>query len=325
MVSPVYVRSVSALEDLKEALARFGAEVQTMLQSARQEIRRTEEWLQGRLAYWQAEVQRRQEELRLAEAALARCRAAGYYNPRTGAYYTPPCIAEQQAVQQARIHLQKAQAELDNVRHWKYRVDEAASAYSIQAEQLSRSLSGDLPNATAFLGNRIAELQAYLAAAPPAAAPLSPPSSPSAGTGAGIPPSYQGGSRGGRLSWVNTGIQIVDLDLIDLSDSPVADTGDFHKVSAQEMQEGLRKLQDVVMPAVAQGADGDYFSQLDAAQGLDYAHGYRRIYDAFYGQDCIHLDKVGDRYQVVNGYHRLFLARQLGIKTLPARVITPQP
>ena len=324
MSSSVHVRSVAALEDLKGALARFGVEAQAMLQAARREIRRTEEWLQGRLAYWQAEVQRRQEELRLAEAALARCRAAGYRDPRTGAYYTPPCIAEQQAVQQALMRLQKAQAEFNNVRQWKYRVDEAASAYSIQAEQLSRLLSGDLPNATAFLGNRIAELQAYLAAAPPAAAPLSP-SPPSAGTGAGITPSYQGGGGGGPLPWVDTGIQMVDLDLIDLSDSPVADTGDFHKVSAQEMQEGLRKLQDVVAPAVAQGADGDYFSRLDAAQGLDYAHGYRRIYDAFYGQDCIRLDKVGDRYQVVNGYHRLFLARQMGMKTLPARVIVPQP
>ncbi|HIC87994.1 MAG TPA: hypothetical protein EYP04_01110 [Anaerolineae bacterium] len=37
------------------------------------------------------------------------------------------------------------------------------------------------------------------------------------------------------------------------------------------------------------------------------------------------LNKMGDRYQVVNGYHRLFIARQLGIKTVPARVIAPQP
>lgn len=136
------------------------------------------------------------------------------------------------------------------------------------------------------------------------------------------PPS--GGSRRGWSSWGNTGIQIVDLDRIDLSDSSVAETGDFHKVSAQEMQEGLRKLQDVVMPAVAQGADGDYFSRLDAAQGLDYAHGYRRIYDAFYGQNCICLDQVGDRYQVVNGYHRLFLTRQMGIQALAARVRAPR-
>jgi len=308
------VRSVPALEDLKGALARFGADTQRALQAARQEIRRTEEWLEQRLAYWRAEAQRRQEEVRLTEAALARCRAAGYRDPKTGASYTPPCIAEQQAVQQARIRLQKAQEELNNVQHWKYLVDEAASAYSVQAEQMNRFLATDLPNAAAFLGGKITELQAYLMAALPV------------GTGATPPqPSSMSGRAGVGSPWIDTGIQAVDLELVDLSGSPVADTGDFHKVSAQEMGEGFRKLQDVVAPAVAQGGDGDHFSRLDAAQGLDYAHGSRRIYDAFYGQDCIRLDKIGDRYQVVNGYHRLFIARQLGIKTLPARVIAPQP
>jgi len=318
------VRSVQALEELKSALARFGIEAQTALHATRQELLRTEEWLRQRLAYWQAEVQRRQEEVRLAEAALARCRAAGYRDPRTGACYTPPCIAEQQAVQQAYARLQKAQEELNNVRRWKYLVDEAASAYSLQAEQMSRFLSTDLPNATAFLGEKVRELQAYLTTAPPTGAggalPVSP--APMAGTTSGGAASTGGGPSGG---WVDTGIQMVSLDQVDLSDSPVADVGDFHKVTAQEMQEGLRKLQDVVAPAVAQGADGDYFSRLDVAQGLDYAHGYRRIYDAFYGQDCIRLDKVGDRYLVVNGYHRLFVARQLGIQSLPARVMAPRP
>jgi len=34
---------------------------------------------------------------------------------------------------------------------------------------------------------------------------------------------------------------------------------------------------------------------------------------------------LDDADLVVNGYHRLFIARQLGIKTVPARVIAPQP
>lgn len=315
MSAPVHVRSVAALEDLKEALAHFGVEAQGILLAAREQVRRTEEWLQSRLAYWQAEVQRRQEELRRAEDALARCRAAGYYNPRTGTSYTPPCIAEQLAVQQAAIRLQQAQKELENVRYWKRQVDEAASAYSLQAEALGRLLSGDLSGAVSFLGNRVAELRAYLAAAPPAAAPVSPTPPPSGGPGTSSSPTS------GWTSWTQASIQMIDLDRIDLTDSPVTDTDDFLKVPAQEVEEGLRKLRDVVMPAVAQGADGDYFSRLDAAQGLDYAHGYRRIYDAFYGHDCIRLCRVGDRYQVVNGYHRLFLARRMGFRVLPARVL----
>lgn len=319
MSTSVHVRSVQALDDLKDVTSRFEVEAQETLRAAEQEIQRTEAWLRERLAHWRGEVQRRQEELRMAEAALTRCRSFAYRDPRTGTYHTPPCITEQQAVNQARIRLQEAQRELSNVQTWAQIVGQAATDYRDQVVQLSRTLSAVFPSAKAFLGNKITELKAYLQQASPIGISTTssiPPSSQQAITGAY--PTAMGG-------WVDTGIQMVSIDQINLSDSPVANTGDFHKVSAQEMVEGFRKLQDRVAPAVAHGADADYFSQLDATQGLDYAHGYRRIYDAFYGQGAIRLDKIGDRYQVINGYHRLFLARQLGIKTLPAQVIARQP
>ena len=66
MGSSVNVHSVEALDSLRSAYSRFQTEAQETLQAAEQEIRRTEEWLQARLAYWRAEEQRRQEELRLA-------------------------------------------------------------------------------------------------------------------------------------------------------------------------------------------------------------------------------------------------------------------
>jgi hypothetical protein len=121
--------------------------------------------------------------------------------------------------------------------------------------------------------------------------------------------------------WADQGIRDVPLAQVDLRDSPVHDTSDFHKVSREEMVEGFRKLEEEVRPAVERGATGDYFSQLDKEQGLDYEHGYRRVYDAFYGDSCIRLEKVGDSYAVVNGYHRLAVARELGLKTVPAQVI----
>jgi hypothetical protein len=125
----------------------------------------------------------------------------------------------------------------------------------------------------------------------------------------------------GEGEWVDRGIQDVPVEEVDLSDSPVQDTDDFRKVSHAEMVEGFRKLQEEVRPAVAQGAEGDYFSRLDQERGLDYEHGYRRVYDAFYGDDAIRLDKVDDTYTVVNGYHRLAVAQELGLRTVPARVI----
>ena len=121
--------------------------------------------------------------------------------------------------------------------------------------------------------------------------------------------------------WVDQGIQDVPVEQVDLSDSPVKNPDDFRKVSHDEIAEGFRKLQEEVRPAVERGADGDYFSRIDEERGLDYEHGYRRIYDSFYGDSAIRLGKVGDNYDVTNGYHRLAVARELGLGTVPARVI----
>jgi hypothetical protein len=120
---------------------------------------------------------------------------------------------------------------------------------------------------------------------------------------------------------MDLGIRDVPLADIDLSDSPVHGPDDFRKVSEPDMREGLRKLAEVVLPAVAGGLRAQHFDRLDAERGLDYEHGYRRVFDAFYGNDAIRLERTKDRYVVVNGYHRLTLARALGWLTVPARVI----
>jgi hypothetical protein len=124
-----------------------------------------------------------------------------------------------------------------------------------------------------------------------------------------------------RREWIDKGIQDVPVDRVDLNDSHVQGEKDFKKVSKAEMQEGFEKLETTVRPAVDKGADGDYFSDLDRTQGLDYEHGYRRVYDSFYGNDAIRLDKAGDTYTVVNGYHRLAIAKEIGLTTVPAWVI----
>ena len=127
-----------------------------------------------------------------------------------------------------------------------------------------------------------------------------------------------------KREWVNKGIQDVSVDRVGLRDSPVHNESDFRKVSKAEMLEGFEKLETTVRPAVGKGADGDYFSDLDKAQGLDYEHGYRRVYDSFYGNEPIRLEKTGDTYNVVNGYHRLAIAKEIGLTTVPAWVVEPR-
>jgi hypothetical protein len=120
--------------------------------------------------------------------------------------------------------------------------------------------------------------------------------------------------------WVNRGIVEVPISSIDDRDCPIKSYDDFHKVSHDQMKDGLNKLESDVRPAVKNGANGDYFSDLDQQKGLDYEHGYRRVYDAFYGNEPIRLDKDGDTYSVINGYHRLFTAKEMGFQTIPSLV-----
>jgi hypothetical protein len=69
------------------------------------------------------------------------------------------------------------------------------------------------------------------------------------------------------------------------------------------------------------GANGDYWAEYDRARGLDYEHGYQRVYDAFYGTDAIRVNWDGTNYDIINGRHRVWLARRMEIDWLPVRVI----
>jgi hypothetical protein len=162
-----HVLSIQALEEFKGHLTRFNAQAQEILNATEIEIRRTLDWLQERLNHWQNEVRWCQEEVRRAEAALARCQASGYRD-REGYYHAPDCSAYEHALLQACVRLREAEAELRNVQEWMRVVGRAVAAYRTQAQRLSRQLEVDSPRADALLGRKIADLQAYLAVGVPA-------------------------------------------------------------------------------------------------------------------------------------------------------------
>lgn len=157
------VRSIQALVDLKGALGRFVGETWEELRAADQEIRRTEEWLQGRLAHWRYEVQQRREDVRRAKEDLDDCLASGYDDEGQD------CSDYEDALRQAQARLREAETELQNVQRWMKSVSETAAAYRTQEQRLSRLLAADLPKAEAFLGRKVAELEQYRAEAPAAA------------------------------------------------------------------------------------------------------------------------------------------------------------
>lgn len=125
--------------------------------------------------------------------------------------------------------------------------------------------------------------------------------------------------------WVEKGMQEVPTDQIRLDEMEhVNSKEDFKKVPYEDMVEGFNKLDTVVKPAVDNGADGDYFYNLDQQKNLDYPHGYQKIYESFYGGDAIKLDKDENGYHIINGAHRVYVANQEGINSVPARVTEKQ-
>jgi len=140
--------------------------------------------------------------------------------------------------------------------------------------------------------------------------------SSSIGSGAALSTSQPTGS-----TWVDSGTNYVPIaELPDPQD--INGENDFKKVPMTEMKAGLEKLQEM-LPIVerGEGTSKDYWASFDTQKGLDYEHGYQRIYEAFYGDDAIRLNHNGNQYDIVNGRHRIWLAKRMGITNLPARVI----
>lgn len=85
------------------------------------------------------------------------------------------------------------------------------------------------------------------------------------------------------------------------------------------------KLASLQLPEVQAGVEGgktgENFQKEDELAGLDWKNGKKSVFDLYYSQnDPVSLDKIGDTYSIINGRHRIFAAKQLGLSTIPARV-----
>jgi len=72
------------------------------------------------------------------------------------------------------------------------------------------------------------------------------------------------------------------------------------------------------------GNNRDYWADIDHKKGLSYSEGYQRIFEAFYGKESIRVEKIGDSYNIINGRHRIWLAKRMGIKELPINLVEKQ-
>lgn len=158
----VNVKSVEALKDLQRATDAFQGESQTAMRVAIQAIEEMHQIMQQHVRAWEQEVQLCEEAKRQAEGALNRCLASGTRDPKTGAYYSPPCTAEHAAVAGAASRLADAVRELARIREWGQIVTRETSDYRDQHIRLDHTLQTTLPSGRAFLAAKIAELEKFL-------------------------------------------------------------------------------------------------------------------------------------------------------------------
>ncbi len=119
------------------------------------------------------------------------------------------------------------------------------------------------------------------------------------------------------------GFRWVSLDEIDMGE--ISDELEFKKISRAEMDEGLEILKNEIAPAFEEkpACGSEYFFEEDKKAGLEIYEGKQRVYDAFFGESHIRLEKrtTDFHYGITNGRHRILLAREKGWKAIPARTI----
>jgi len=317
-MSTVNVRSIDALEELQASLIRYADQSQTTLEAVQREVQRTLEWLDARVRHWQNAVQRGQEEVRRTRAAYERCMASGDRD------HPPSCGGEEQAIHDARRRLAQAEAEARMAAEARKAVLAEAEAYQREAARLRAFVQSDTPKAVATLRAKVAVLRSYASGATGVATfSASTPSGASLHHNDAAPTETSPAPSGFReqpIQMLHPEIRPVALALIDLSDSPVHSDADYHKVARAQMVDGLTKLEQV-QRWIEQGATDQWLWEIDQERGLSGAEGYHNIYRVFYGDEAIALEKVGNGYRVLNGYHRLTVAIELGLTTIPARVV----
>jgi hypothetical protein len=116
------------------------------------------------------------------------------------------------------------------------------------------------------------------------------------------------------------------VKIAEIEDPGISGPEDFRPGSYDSLKREIQ-MHEQMRPYIEQGYGLDAFDQWDTHNKIGayseqgYVRGYRDVYYAYYGNDAIALSQRPDgSYGIINGRRRIALARELGIKQLPARV-----
>ncbi len=156
MSGGVKVRRIQALREMNNALNQFSQEYNVQWREIKGEMERTIEWLADRERYWREEVRRYSQALSEARRALAACQA---YRDKDGRGRDCSSLVAQ--VNEAQRALDQAQKQLNTVIEHKTKVNSCIFAVNGQANRLRRLSNETFSNASAFLRQKVSDLDRY--------------------------------------------------------------------------------------------------------------------------------------------------------------------
>lgn len=176
----------------------------------------------------------------------------------------------------------------------------AEQSFAAARRRAATSLEPTLESARADLHRRLGNLDAYVSSSGTAPAMVAAPSD--------------------RLTAL--GVQEIDLSLIDFSGNPIVGSFGRGGLTITDYRWAVETWDTVVRPGVAAGLTRDDFADRDTERGARPPRSVAEVYDMFLGGDAINVSRSPDGgWSLGGGRHRIEVARQLGLTTLPMRVL----
>lgn len=246
-------------------------------------------------------------ELRRAIASLNECRR----DPEAD------CGGQESYAHNAKAAVAAASEQVRRAERARQLIESACSAFDSASNSGIRDLDRCRDTAVSMRSRLVGHVRAYAGA--------SGDSSATAGSSSNL----GGGSVGVGNAASNDGLEqvgasdvfLVNVGEVDDADSTVNGPEDFRHMDVATAEWACETVDSVIIPSVRQGHGRDYFERRDAAEGRSENRSLARLYDTTFGSNAVTLSASGGgRYEVIGGYHRIWMARRLGVNSIPARV-----
>lgn len=298
MAGGIHLNSIRSLEDLALALSVFASDCRETVAAAQADISRCVSILEDRCRAKLLAIQSLQYDYENTDS--------DDHDERTSLRYE--IMLAEEAYERARSSLSSA--------------EQAAFEFMRAASRAREVADYRIPEACAFLRQKVYELNEYVAAQPGGGGP------------AGVASAARDAPAPAKVSLTDFalpgGFRWVRLDEIEpreLAGLPSAD--DFIRVPYEVMKAGLGVLKEKILPALKETggrADREYFRLLDEEGGGDARGGALKIFDAFFDtrfnkHPRVERFKGSPHYVIKNGRHRMKVAKDLGWDAFPAEAV----